>query len=226
MPVALTPDQLAELREFDTPTICNAIETFAVRDGTQGYMGMNVRCLFPEMAPVVGYAVTCKGDSTTFGRSRDAELAMTLWDAVDAAPDPVILVIQDMGNAEKSCHAGDMLATTLKALGGVALVTDGGVRDVAGIQEVGVQCFARGIVPAHGTTALFDAGEPVAVDGVPIKTGDLIHGDANGVVAIPGSIATKVALEARKVLEAEAKRREYIGRPGFSAAANRKYFQS
>src|ERR1035438_7585156 len=49
---------LAALAKFDTPTICNTIELFAVRSRTAGYMDGRVRACFPEMAPAVGYAAT------------------------------------------------------------------------------------------------------------------------------------------------------------------------
>src|ERR1017187_6283405 len=49
---------LAALAKFDTPTICNTIELFAVRPRTAGYMDGRVRACFPEMAPAVGYAST------------------------------------------------------------------------------------------------------------------------------------------------------------------------
>ena len=41
----LSPAQLAELASVDTPTVCNAIEAFKVRDDSEGFMGTNVRCL-------------------------------------------------------------------------------------------------------------------------------------------------------------------------------------
>ena len=47
--VSLTPEQLEELRQIDSATIANAIESFNVRDKTEGYLGSNVRCLFPEV---------------------------------------------------------------------------------------------------------------------------------------------------------------------------------
>ncbi len=65
MTARLTANQLAELRAIDSPTIANAIEYFSVRPRVAGYCGANVRCLTPDAGYMLGYAVTCRGDSTT-----------------------------------------------------------------------------------------------------------------------------------------------------------------
>ena len=75
---------------------------------------------------------------------------------------------------------------------------------------------------SHGTATLFEAGAPVAIDGLPIKTGDLLHGDANGLVLIPDGIAGEVAAAAREVLETEARYKDFAKQPGFTAAKYRK----
>ena len=53
------------LREFDSPTVMNAVERFAIRDRTAGYANLDLQCLFPERAPLVGYAFTAIADTTT-----------------------------------------------------------------------------------------------------------------------------------------------------------------
>ncbi len=54
----LDPSLLETLRRFDSPTLSNAIETFAIRPRDEGYMSMNIRSMFPELGPLVGYAAT------------------------------------------------------------------------------------------------------------------------------------------------------------------------
>jgi len=218
--VNLTPEQLEELRQIDSATIANAIEEFNVRDRTEGYIGSDVRCLFPEIGEaVVGYAVTVKGDSTTHGRQRNPSGQMDLWELVERSPSPTILVIQDSGNnPAKSCHFGDVMATIFKALGGVAVVTDGCVRDLSEVREIGVQYFARGVTVSHGTSVSLEPGEPVIIDGTPIRMGDLVHADENGVVVIPDEVAGDLAEASRQVLAYEAKRKEFATQPGFTVA--------
>ncbi len=225
MSVSLTAEQLADLRQIDSATIANAIEPFNVRDKTEGYLGSSVRCLFPDFSePMVGYAVTVKGDSTTYARTRNPSLQMELWEVLEQAPSPSVVVIQDGGNnPAKSCHCGDVMATIIKSLGGVGVVTDGGVRDLEEVREIGIQYFARGVTVSHGTAVLYEAGEPVIIDGTPIKTGDLVHGDANGVVVIPDELAGEVAEAGRKVLADEAERKEFARQPGFTVAKYREF---
>ena len=71
MPLPLTDEQLSALHELDTPTICNAIERFNVRGRVEGFLGMDIRCLLPELGSMVGYAVTATVDSTTPGVKQD-----------------------------------------------------------------------------------------------------------------------------------------------------------
>ena len=63
------------LRQFDSATISNAIEALQVSDRTEGYSSMELRCQFPDLKPMMGYAVTCTSDSTTPGPSRPSRLA-------------------------------------------------------------------------------------------------------------------------------------------------------
>ena len=54
----LTLSDLDALRQYDTPTVCNAIELFFIRPRNTGYMDRRIQACFPEMPPVVGYAST------------------------------------------------------------------------------------------------------------------------------------------------------------------------
>ena len=58
MQAPLNDAELDALRQIDTATIANAIEHFDIRSNTDGFMGWDIRCMFPEMGVMVGYAVT------------------------------------------------------------------------------------------------------------------------------------------------------------------------
>ena len=123
MPI-LTPGQLAVLAAIDSPTVANAIERFRVRRRIDGYADRDLRCAFPQLGTMVGYAVTCTADSTTEGRSDGAGL-IGLWAALEAAPKPAVLVIKDVGpDPRKGCHMGEIMATIAKTLGAVGCVSD------------------------------------------------------------------------------------------------------
>lgn len=217
----LTSDQLARLAAIDSPTVANAIEAFDVRDPTAGYASLQLRCMFPELPPIVGYAVTCRVDSTTAGKGRPTRLH-ELYRAVEASPKPAIVVMHDVSShPERSCHAGDVMSTFFQRLGAVAVVTDGGVRDLAGVRQraPGFQMFAAGVVVSHGIPIIVEVGNDITVCGMPVRGGDLLHGDANGMVTIPQAIAHLVADEAEKVWAKEAAVVAQVKAEDFSLAA-------
>ena len=222
----LTAAQLAELQRIDSPTIANAIEQFDVRGRVEGFAGWELRCAFPELGTTVGYAVTCTADSTTPAR-RDRGL-MRLWEAVERAPKPAVIVIKDIGqDRSRSCHMGEVMATTAKALGAVGCLSDGGLRDVNEVRALGgFQYFCPGFVVSHGNPVICEVDVEVTLNGLTVGPGDLLHGDVNGVLVIPSSIADRVAAQAMKVREAEAKVLAFVRQPGLTAAALKEFQDS
>ena len=201
----LTPEQLECLSALDSPTVANAIEHFKLRDVTDGYMSMEVPCLTPELSPMVGYAVTVTADSTSPGAARPNAIQQ-LYNAVAASPKPVIVIIKDVGlNVARSCHAGDNLCTLFQASGAVGLITDGGIRDLAGIRAnaPGFHVFARGLVVSHGNSYFLELGATVSIGGLVIKPGDLLHADQNGVVSLPIDVVDGVIERAKAIIEKE-----------------------
>lgn len=210
MPTPLTPEQFAELRAMDSPTVANAIETFKVRDDTQGFMGMDIACHTPEFGVMLGYAVTATANSMAPGRARDRRGLVKLFDAVVAAPKPSVLVIKEVGPTRThACFLGDVIATITRRLGAIGIVTDGGVRDLEGVKPLGYHVFAAGFVVAHGTFNIEEVGIPVEISGTTVKPGDLIHGDASGVTTIPLEIADKLYAACLKVREVETGLRDF-----------------
>src|ERR1043166_1124958 len=218
MAATLSPEQFEELRAIDSPTIANAIEYFTVRPRVSGYCGSNVRCLTPEAGFMLGYAVTCRGDSTTEGKDRREHAALSRAIAA-IQPLPAVVVIGDDGDPSRlhlSCHAGEMMSTTMKRVGAVGLVTNGGLRDIREIDALGgFHYFGRGLVVAHGRPSIYGVGSVVNIDGMEVRPGDLLHGDENGVVVIPAEIAAEVAAKAREHRGMEEERLKEILGPEF-----------
>lgn len=110
-----------------------------------------------------------------------------------AVPGDVLVVA--VGGSEDGSVMGDILLGMARNAGIVAAVTDGLVRDVAGIDQVGLPTFARGLSPnspfKDGPGAV---GLPVSIGGVIIAPGDLMVGDADGVVVVPRAELPSVAL--------------------------------
>ncbi len=193
MAVTLTHEQFDALKRIDSPTIANAIETFKVRPRVDGYVGMDIKCIFGNLPPMVGYAITCTVDSTTEGRVGIG--FNELYKILEQAPKPAVIVMKDVGDmVSHSCHAGEVMSTTMKRLGAVGILTDGGLRDVREVGTLGgFHYFCTGLVVAHGNPICVSVGDEVEISGMKVKTGDLLHGDINGVVHIPDECATEVA---------------------------------
>ena len=218
MTPTLTKSQFEELAALDSPTVANAIEHFKVRPRVHGYAGASIRCLIPGQGTMLGYAVTCKGDSTTEGKDRREHTA--LYRAIHALqPFPAVVVIGDDGDPAKidlSCHAGEMMATTMKRVGATGLVTNGCLRDIVEIRGLGgFHYYGRGLVVAHGQPCIYDVGATVNIGGMEVKPGDLLHGDENGITVVPAEIASQVAEQALKVRDEEQKRLKEILGPDF-----------
>ena len=215
----LPPDQLAALRAIDSPTVSNAIERFEVRPRCVGFAGHNLRCAFPDLGVMVGYAVTCTADSTTEDRA-DARGLLRLREALEAAPRPSVLVIKDIGhNPTRSCHMGEVMATTAKALGAIGCVTDGGLRDVADVRALGgFHYFCSGFVVSHGRPVICDIGVEVGIFGLPIAPGGLLHGDVNGLLTVPDVAVADFLREVLRVRDEERALMDFVRDPGFTVA--------
>lgn len=215
MVATLSFEQISALCRIDSPTISNAIERFKVRPRVNGYVGFDIRCIFPELPPTVGYAVTCTVDSTTEGRQGIG--FQRLYELLTNAPKPAIVVMQDVGpDRLHSCHAGEIMSTTMKRLGAVGILTDGGLRDVREVRVLGgFQYFCAGLVVSHGNPICVSVGDDVTISGMRVRMGDLLHGDVNGVVHIPDECAEQVADAAYRVWAEEGETLRRIASPEF-----------
>lgn len=100
---------------------------------------------------------------------------------------------------------GDLLLGMARNRGLAGFVTDGMVRDVAGIEAVGLPCFAAGVTPnSPARNGPGTVGMPVVVGGVTVEAGDIVIGDADGVVVVPRASADAVIARLAAVRAAEA----------------------
>jgi 4-hydroxy-4-methyl-2-oxoglutarate aldolase len=220
----LTPEQLVQLQKIDSPTVSNAIERLQVRPRLEGFASWELRCAFPELGTTAGYAVTCTADTTTESRLDDRGL-LRLWAAIEAAPKPVVIVIKDIGpERNRSCHMGEVMATTAKALGAVGCLSDGGLRDVMEVRALGgFQYFCPGFVVSHGNPVICDVNVPVTLAGMSVNPGDLLHGDVNGVLVVPDTVADRVAAAAERVRADEREVLDFVRSPGLTVEKLRQF---
>ena len=210
----LGPDLLEALRRYDSPTLSNAIETFDVRPRDEGYARMDLRCLFPELGVMVGHAAPAAVRAR--GRVQGVDHSPQLWALVRSVPAPRVVVIQDLDDPPgQGAFWGEVQSTIYKALGCAGTVTDGCVRDLKEVREMGFHFFARGPVVSHAYVRLESVGEPVQVGGLVVHSGDIIHADQHGVLLIPKEIAAELPAAADRVIEREQAFISWVRSPEF-----------
>lgn len=221
----LSPDEQEALRRMTTPTIANAIETFRLRPRNEGFMSSTVRCLFPELGPMVGYACTATIRARQ-PRPEDAPPPWDLWEALQQVPAPRVVVIQDLDYPNVvGSYWGEVNASIYRALGCVGTVTDGGARDLDEVRALGFHCFASCVLVSHAYVHLVEVGGPVTVGGLTVSPGDLLHADQHGVLAIPQKIARELPKAAAAIEKAERAIIDFCQGPDFSPEKLRKLFE-
>jgi len=202
---------LAQLRKFDTPTICNVLELFEVMPRTAGYMDARIKACYPQLPPMVGFATTATFRAAAPPRAGDiyAGLARQV-EEMAAVPGPKVVVFQDLDDPPVAATFGEVMCTTYQAFGCVGLITSGAGRDLDQVEALKFPCFTSGTICSHGYTQIVELGSPVRVGGVWVNPGDLLHGDRNGVTTIPLNLAAAVAEACPEFMAAEAVVLDYL----------------
>lgn len=120
-----------------------------------------------------------------------------------ARPGDVMLIAT--GEAEGFSVVGDLIIGMMRNSGIAAVVTDGLVRDVPGIREVGIPCYARGVSPnSPFKNGPGGVGVPITLGGVVVTPGDIVVGDGDGVVIVPRARSDEALAELEEVRKKEA----------------------
>jgi len=201
----LAPEQLEALRRLGTCAVSNAIEAFDVRLRTAGFADASIRCIFKDFPPIVGYAATARVRTSLPPMHGHNYLDRTdWWNAILKIPAPRVVVVEDVEKRPGlGSFAGEVHANILSALGCVAVVTNGAVRDLPQVRTTGFQFFAGKVSVSHAYAHIFQFGIPVEIGGLKIEPGDLLHGDEHGVLKIPLEIATSVPAKAQEIQRKE-----------------------
>ena len=167
---------------------------------------------------MVGYAATARLRSgeppMSGGTYRDRE---DWWKSILQIPAPRVVVLEDMDKPPGiGAFLGDMHAAILKALGCVGYVTDGAVRELPRVRDLGMQLFAGNVAVSHAYAHISEFGSKVKVGGLEVKPGDLLHGDEHGLLTVPSEIAAEVPAVAAKVRQHEQKIIDLCGSKEFS----------
>ncbi len=204
-PTTLSPPELHALRLLDSCEVANAIETLDERLRNQGFANGTVRCLFPEFAPMVGYAATIKVSGSRPPMLGGAFSDRTdWWDYVLAVPFPRVIIVQDVSNHPGlGSFLGEVHINILKALGCIGAVTNGSVRDLPRAQALAFQLFSGSISVSHAYEHIVEFGTPVEIAGLKISSGDLLHGDMHGFQTVPVASAAEIPSIAMQIREKE-----------------------
>ncbi len=161
----------------------------------RGALHASVKPIDETQALFCGVAVTCDcGPADN----------LAAFGALDICqPGDVLVLATDA--FEATAVIGDLVLGMAKNSGAVAMVTDGYVRDLVGIREVALPCFAAGITPnSPARNGPGTAGLPITMAGVHINAGDIILGDLDGVVVVPFEQIDEVINALQAILAAEA----------------------
>jgi 4-hydroxy-4-methyl-2-oxoglutarate aldolase len=216
----ITPATLAALAKFDTPTISNTIELFDVVPRNAGYMDGRITAAFPEFPPMVGFAATASFRSGEPPAGGDAYGSMEEQVAKFAElPGPAVVVFQDLDDPAVGATFGEVMCSTYRAFGSVGLITSGAGRDLEQVRALKYPAFTGGTICSHAYCHILHVGRPVRVGGLSVSTGDLLHGDLNGVTRVPIEIADQIPDAAAEFADAEKIVIDYVRSAGSKSAA-------
>ncbi|MFI6299306.1 hypothetical protein ACIBEJ_47480 [Nonomuraea sp. NPDC050790] len=200
----VTAEEARRLGEAPAADVGDALQRMTVMDG-------GIR-LLTERAALLGNALTVdvrSGDNLAIHR------------ALDEARPGDVLVVNGHGDITRALIGG-LIGEIMVNAGIVGAVVDGAIRDVQALSELGLPVYARAITPAgpfkEGPGAI---GVPVAVGGVVVAPGDVLVGDADGVVVVPHRRVREVADTVGGIVDRQEALRQRIlaARPNHPKAA-------
>jgi regulator of RNase E activity RraA len=180
-----------ELSGVSTATIT----TILFKKGLRNVWMRGPRPLSPNQPRIVGSAFTLR-----FVPAREDLATPDSWasprstrNAIEEMPEGCVAVVDAMGITDAGIF-GDLLCARIKKRGVRALVTDGVVRDVAGVLATGLPVWCRGAAspPSIAALTFVNWQEPIGCGGVAVFPNDIIVTDDDGAVVIPGGMTEEI----------------------------------
>jgi regulator of RNase E activity RraA len=192
----LNPETSAKLKTVSTATLATAL----YKRGLRNQYIQDVRPLNPSHGPMVGEAYTlryipAREDLNPLSVFQNREHPQRK--AVEECPEGAVLVIDSRKDA-RAASAGSILVTRLMKRGVAGIVTDGGFRDSQDIANLAIPAFHnRPSAPTNlSLHQALDINVPIGCGDAPVFPGDVVVGDADGVIVIPAHLAEEIADEA------------------------------
>ena len=201
----ITADDLKTLTQWDTPTICNALEEIMPERRGHGYTTEQLVPLDPDLPAICGFARTAMIRAAEPSSDTIAEAAanrLPYYEYVGQQPHPSVVVIQDIDpRPGHGAFWGEVHTHVHKGLGAAGAVTNGSIRDIPDSVR-GFNLLGGKIGPSHAYVHVVDFDCQVTVYGLTVSTNDIVHADRHGAVMIPVEAVKKipevVALQQRK----------------------------
>lgn len=195
------------LREFDTALVANTIGYIDPTPAHEFYMAGYIQSVTPALRPTVGVAATCEIDTSTPGGSHELEGYLQQLEQMKRTEEPVVWVVKTVGSRpDHECVLGDGMGKDLHSVGCIGAVTDGGVRDVAGLMTIPFAVYSRGKTIHHCALRVKSINQPIEIGGITVRPGEVIHANNEGVIKIPSACLDTIAERCRqmRVFEYEA----------------------
>jgi regulator of RNase E activity RraA len=192
--MTLDPKTVAALSAISTATLT----TVLLKKGLRNVWMRGTRPLRPDQPRIVGRAFTLR-----FVPAREDLATPESWSspistraAIEAMPEGCIAVVDAMGVTDAGIF-GDILCARMHKRGVAALVTDGVVRDLAGVLGTGLPVWCQGAAapPSVAGLTFVDWGKPIGCGGVAVFPDDVVVVDADGAVLIPAAKLDQVLIE-------------------------------
>jgi len=149
-------------------------------------VGRAVTAQFMPLRPDLNDMINADAKAAGMGPSQNQRV-------IDLLKPGDVVVVDLFGKIENGTFVGDNLATAIYAATGTGLVIDGAVRDLEGIQPLGMPAYIRGVHPsAIGNVMLTGINVPIRVGGVTVMPGDVVFGDNEGVTFVPPHLVQRV----------------------------------
>jgi 4-hydroxy-4-methyl-2-oxoglutarate aldolase len=211
---------LEKLKGFDTPSITNVVATYPKNPLCLGlyepwrsnwYTDQSLRCWYPELGRLTGYAVT-----VVYGLPDPSYNRLTMKNLIEAlakSKKPIVIVIKQDFPPEilpKVGLCGGQMTATFKACGAVGVITNGPSRDIDEIRPLKFQYITSGITPGHGDISIKAINVPVSVAGMDIAPGEVIHMDENGACKFPADRIAEIYKNVQELAKIEEERAKKI----------------
>lgn len=213
------------LRQFDTPTICNALEVASGKRELSGFTQQTLIAAAPGLPSIIGFARTATIRCTTpYDADERRNKQLAYYEYVAKPDQPSIAVVQDIDERPGlGAFWGEVNTHVHMGLGCVGTLTNGSMRDLDAMHP-DFQCLAGSLSPSHAWVQVVETGKPVEVFGMSVSDGDIVHADRHGAAVIPQQYLDKLPAAIDLMARREKVLLDAARHPDFGISALREAF--